>query len=525
MSQEPLRILLIKPYQPVTLKICAPPLGILYLASTLRQRFGSRVEVRVRDHWLDGCRYWQFDEELTEFQPHVIGLSALNFEAEESGRIAERVRRLLPETIVALGGPFAHGDENISKITATGVYDWIFDGEADWSFPLAVERWFDDHRDLSGIVGLTWRRGEAYQTNACAGAANPAQDGAIGDLDEIPFPAWDLVDFDAYARRINNNGNLRGRRYAPIFTSRGCPFLCTYCHDIFGKRFRGRSPENVLAEARLLRDRYGVDELEIVDDIFNMQSRRMKEICWGLAPLKMHICFPNGLRGDILDEEGIDALVKAGMYEVAVAIETVTPRLQDMVRKRLRLDPLLKAIDAMDRRGVLVKGFFMLGFPTETPEEMQATVDFAVRSRLSHAVFNLVVPQPGTPLYDEAARENRAALERIILHDYYAATSWYAEAYGVEIHKVRARAYMRFYLSSPWRWWRLIQGMSTKDLFRGFYYWARKVFVRNRTDASLDEALPDVLQPLRKLYSEPTPAPTSSPRQVLVPLVDVLPGP
>jgi radical SAM superfamily enzyme YgiQ (UPF0313 family) len=227
----------------------------------------------------------------------------------------------------------------------------------------------------------------------------------------------------------------------------------------------------------------------------------MKTICRGLAQYKVHICFPNGLRGDILDEEGVQCLVDAGMYEVAVAIETVTPRLQDLIKKRLRLDPLLKAIDWMTDRGVMVKGFFMLGFPTETAEEMQQTINFAVRSRLTHAVFNLVTPQPGTPMYDVAYADNAEALRKIVLHDYYSATCWYAEAYGVDMHKVQGRAYFRFYLSSPSRMWRLARHMSPKDLIRGLYYWWQKVFVRKYTDADLDAALPEALRSLREVYS------------------------
>ena len=496
---EKLRVLLIKPYQPVTLQVTSPPLGILYLASTLRQRFGSRVDVRAEDHWLDRRRYRDMEKDLAEFRPHVVGISALNFEAEESGRIAHLVRRILPDTKIAIGGPFAHGATNLEKIVNTGLYDGVFDGEADWSFPITVERWFSGNQKLDDIVGLTWRDGDRYVTNGCSSPIDGKQMvGVVGDLDDIPFPAWDLVDFDAYSKRINNNGNMRGKRYAPIFTSRGCPFLCTYCHDIFGKKFHGRSPENVLAEVKLLGEQYGVDELQIVDDIFNMNSRRMKTICRGLAEHGMYICFPNGLRGDILDEEGVQALVDAGMYEVAVAIETVTPRLQDMIKKRLRLTELLKAIDWMSERGVMVKGFFMIGFPTETLEEMQRTIEFAVKSKLTHAVFNLVTPQPGTPIYDDAYRENAEALHKVVLHDYFAATCWYAEAYGQDMHKIRGRAYFRFYLSSPRRIGRLLRYMSAKDLFRGFYYWARKVFVRNYADKGLDDALPDALKSLRK---------------------------
>src|SRR5262245_267319 len=132
-SGEPLRVLLVKPYQPTRQRIACPPLGLLYLASTLRKTFGADVEVRLLDLMVGQQRYHEAREILKEFRPHVVGLSALNWEAEESGRFALMTQTEFPGTVVAIGGPFAH--RNTKKICATGVYDWIFDGEADWAFP------------------------------------------------------------------------------------------------------------------------------------------------------------------------------------------------------------------------------------------------------------------------------------------------------------------------------------------------------------------------------------------------------
>src|SRR5262245_46725852 len=188
-TQEPLRVLLVKPYQRPRLPVACPPLGLLYLASTLRKVFGREVEVRVLDMMLDQARYFEARKHLEEFRPHVVGLSALNWEAEESGRFALMTQQEFPGTIVAIGGPFAH--RNTRKISATGVYDWIFDGEADWSFPIACDRWFRGDKTLDDIVGLTWRSapGEQYTNNSdvlSLGTKKPA--GLIEDLDDIPFP-------------------------------------------------------------------------------------------------------------------------------------------------------------------------------------------------------------------------------------------------------------------------------------------------------------------------------------------------
>lgn len=493
---RPLRVLLLKPYQPKYVDTCMPPLGLLYLASTLRQRFGAEVDVQLRDLYLTRTRYRGVEALVEELRPDVVGLSALNWEAEESGRIAHLIREKFPHIVVALGGPFAH--RNTARICATGVYDWIFDGEADWAFPIAVERHFGGDGILDDVVGLTFRDGERYRNNAsCIRPGKPLV-GVVNDLDQIPFPAWDLVDFDAYARKMNMNGMLRGKRYAPLFTSRGCPFLCTYCHDIFGKKFRARSPENVLAEVQLLKEQYGVDELEIIDDIFNMNSPRMKTICRGLAPMNLNLCFPNGLRFDILDEEGVEALVDAGTYSACVAVETVTPHLQQLIKKRLHVDRTLAAINSMARRGVLVRGFFMLGFPKETLEEIQATIDFACRSDLAQAYFFSVIPQPGTPLYDLAKEIDADALEDQVLQEYHGSTTWYGQAYAVDMEKILRWANLRFYFGSPRRIWRLLRGIKLHDLFRDFYYF---LLLLSRVAKRKEEPLPEALQPLAQLYT------------------------
>jgi radical SAM superfamily enzyme YgiQ (UPF0313 family) len=494
---SPLRVLLVKTCQPIRHLIACPPLGLLYLASTLRHTFGSDVEVCLVDLGIDRRRYFHLRPFLNEFRPHLVGITALNLEAEEAGRLSLMIQQEFPGTIVALGGPFAH--RNTRKICALDVYDWIFDGEADWAFPIACQRWFRGDRTLDDIVGLTWRAvpGEPYTNNADrlrAGARAPV--GVVDDLDALPLPAWDLVDFDAYAKARNFMSLLKGKRYAPIFTSRGCPYLCTYCHDIFGKTFRWRSPENVAGEVKQLRE-MGVDELQIIDDIFNMNPPRMKAVCRAIEPYRMHITFPNGLRFDILDEEGCDALVRAGTYAACVAIETITPRLQVLIKKRLRVDRAQQAISWMADRGVLIRGFFMLGFPTETVEEMRATIDYAARSKLSQAYFFNVVPQPGTPLYDLALKENAVALQLQTLREYNADIAWYSIAYGVDMRRIVTGAYLRFHVLSPSRWVRLFRMMPWRNFVMELGSFLLYFVGRKRMD---DQPLPEELTPLTELY-------------------------
>ena len=152
----------------------------------------------------------------------------------------------------------------------------------------------------------------------------------------------------------------------------------------------------------------------------------------------------------------------------------------------------------MSERGVLIRGFFMLGFPTETIEEIEATVDYAVRSELTQAYFFNVVPQPGTPLYDLAKQENAAALQSQALQEYNANTTWYAAAYGVDMRRVIKRAYFRFFVLSPRRWPRLVRMMPWKNFLMELYSCLRLFTWRKHLES---QALPEELAPLTQLYT------------------------
>ena len=441
---RPFTILMVKPFLPSPTRTCAPPLGILYLISVLRAHFGDRCTVHFLDMSLDGLMPEYLVDKFPLWKPDVIGVSALNCEAGNAHRIAELAKVWNPGCLTVLGGPYAL--HNSKMILETSAFDWAVEGTGERTLISALDRYLRDLPLADDLPGLSYKKPEG-------GLRISKGVDLIHELDELPMPAWDLVNFDGYGQRPTFNGILKNKRYATIFTSRGCPYLCNYCHDVFTKKFVHRSPESVIKEIEVLHEQYGINEIQIVDDIFNLHKPRLKQIMgevkrrWGG---KILFAFPNGLRADILDEEVIDALVAGGTYSVAIAIETATPRLQKLIDKNLDIDKAFWAIRELDKRGVAVTGFFMLGFPTETPEEIEKTIQFALHAGLTQAYFFRVVPQPGTPLYDLAAKENLAELERITQEDmndghYRSGESWYERAYGFPLNKVISRANLRFY--------------------------------------------------------------------------------
>jgi radical SAM superfamily enzyme YgiQ (UPF0313 family) len=456
-----MRVLLVKPYQPVENYVVAPPLGLLYLVSVLRQRFGPALEVEFLDMKVERREPRWLAEHLRDRRPDVVGVSALNCEAAAAHEIAQLVKRVDAKILTVLGGPYPH--RRAAELLAATEFDWVCDGPAERVFPEALARHFAGEPIGTDLPGVSYKTGDGVHVA-------DGQD-VIKDLDALPWPAWDLVDFDAYAAQPNQMSVLKGRRYATLFTSRGCPYKCNYCHDLFGKRFLYRSADDVIAEIAYLVERHGVDEFEIVDDIFNLHKPRLKQIMaeaarrWGG---RIHFCFPNGLRADVLDESVLDALKQGGTYALSIAIETVTPRLQQLVEKHLDLEKAGRMIDAADRRGMMVTGFFMLGFPTETPEELRATVEFAVRSRLSLAYFFSVTPQPATPMHALARTEGARALAETdeSKGGYRGTLAWYERAYGFALRRFVIRAYARFY-GNPARILRILRRVPRRSLVWG----------------------------------------------------------
>ena len=357
------------------------------------------------------------------------------------------------------------------------------------SFPRAAARPSAARRSpSSAVVSLgTDLPGLSYKTGD--GIHGVKTQDVIKDLDALPMPAWDLIDFDIYAKEPNQMVSLKGERYALLFTSRGCPYLCNYCHDIFGKRFYMQSAERILEEIQYLYEERGVDEFQLIDDIFNLHKPRLKKVFGEVArrwPGKIHFSFPNGVRADILDEEVLDAMKTGGVYALAIAIETATPRLQELIDKHLKIEKAAWAINECDKRGFLTMGFFMLGFPTETEAELKATIDFALKSRLTMANFFHVVPQVATPIHPLALKEGGAEVLEATMRDeevdganYRDALPWYERAYGYPLRALTRKAYLRFYLA-PKRMTRVLGRFPLKTLKLAVVQFLRVAFTRTK---------------------------------------------
>ena len=429
------RIALIKCSLPPKFNLLVtPPLGILSLASVLRRK-GHRV--MVLDARLRTGEYGWIKEELESFAPDLVGLSSLTQESDSMGKLALLARMVPTTRWVVAGGP--HPSAYPEETLAAGV-DFGVEGEGEETMAELVSR-LEAGASPLGIPGV-WGRDDGRTVGGSSRSL-------VQEVDFLPLPAWDLIDLNQYAR-AKRMGNLPRRKYAALITSRGCPYQCAYCHRILGKKFRPHSPERVLEEIEYLRREWGIEEFEVVDDIFNLDRERVGCICELLLSRKYRsrLAFPNGLRGDLLDREILGMLKKSGTYFIAMAVETASPRLQKLLRKNLDLDRVAQAARDCRELGITTLGFFMLGFPGETREELESTVDWAVRSPFDFASFFLVSPVRGTDMYNW--REGRPA---VLSPEAYQELDYHDGLYNLsrlpdrEFFRFPRRAYRRFYLS------------------------------------------------------------------------------
>jgi len=387
---RPVRIVLVNvgfrlPLYPLV----TPPLGIMYLAAYLRTRFDA--EFLLINQKLNNVPDDEVVKQAAAFEPDVVGLSVMTPAAYHLPRLTAGLKAALPNALVALGGP--HVSAFGCHVLRQSQADAALPGEGELGTEMLL-RALQEGAGLESVPGLFWRDEDGGIV------VNPGAAPLIDDLDSLPFPAYDLIDLPAYWRR-QGIAPIPRRKYASLFSSRGCPYSCNYCHNIFGKRKRKHSAERIVEEAAYYQKQYGIHEIEFFDDIFNLDHKRLMRFCELMTsaeqPLKFS--FPTALRTDILRDEEIDALADAGMYYCGFALESGSPRLQKLMGKNLDIDKFVDNVNKVAAKGIYTNGFAMLGFPSETEEEMLRTVDVACATDLHTISFFTVTPFPGTELY------------------------------------------------------------------------------------------------------------------------------
>ncbi len=439
-----MKILFLRPNSGIL--VAPPPIGLMYLAGYLRQYRPGKDEMHFLDGRSDLTPESGVIETLERIRPDLVGITSFTMEGPTAHRYAELAKKHAPDCSVVIGGPY--GTSDAATALEDPHVDFTAQGEGERTLFNLLEYLDKGADSLDGSPkrlpkGLAFRRNGDIVTGAFPEL--------IENLDEIPYPAWDLIDLEKYfvagkVRRATNPIKAK-KRGISLFSTRGCPYRCTYCHNIFGKKLRKRSVENVLGEIRWLVERFQVEDIEFLDDVFNLDRDRAKAICDGIirAGWHLHLAFPNGLRADQMDKELVDKMRQAGTYRINYAVESGSPRIQKMIKKNLNLERARQIIDYTAGQGISTGGFFMIGFRDETEEEAWRTINFALKSKLHTASFFILTPFPNTAMYEEALA---AGYDMEALYsDYGAVSANLSKMSNAQLERLRKKAFQKFYLS------------------------------------------------------------------------------
>ena len=387
-----MKVMLINPY--FRTHTITPPLGLVYLASSLRS---AGQEVTILDCLAKEIDPEKIEREVQKQNPDIVGITAMTTCYSEALRYVEKTKEL--GVLTMLGGPHvsARPTESLRESKA----DFVVYGEGERSIVELVNA-IESKSGFSSICGIGYKnQGEIV--------INPGRD-LIEDLNTIPMPAWDLMPPKEYPP-APHGAVVKRFPVAPIVTTRGCPFNCAFCASkcIWQHKLRFRSAKNLVDEIELLVNEYSVRELHFEDDNFTANREHALSICNEIVKRKLDITWacPNGVRIDELDQELLIRMKESGCYLLAFGIESGSQKILDGVNKKLDINMVQEVIRMVKDVGITTWGFFIIGLPGETKETARETIEFAKKMPLDRAQFCMFTPLPGSDAYDEWVRREK----------------------------------------------------------------------------------------------------------------------
>jgi radical SAM superfamily enzyme YgiQ (UPF0313 family) len=364
-----------------------PSLGLLSLA-TVAENNGHLVRIYdpkrlIRSGALsyDATVYDQATENLLGEQPDAVGFTSLGCSFLFALNVAARLKRREPDLPILLGGPHATmlHREILERFTQ---FDIVVRYEADEIFPDVLFNL--ETRNLEGIPGVSWHAGKGAQLKFNPGAPK------VENLDSLP-----LLNYDYYPVRELDLDLLR------IEAGRGCPFICTFCSTagFFQRSFRLKSAARLVSELDILHEKYGFSDFKLDHDLFTVNKRKILEFCEAVKD--RHYRWRVSARVDCVDNALLERMAEAGCVGMYFGMETGSPRMQEIVRKRLDLNLVEPTLAVTEALGIQATASFITGYPEELEADLADTLDLLGRCLGPSCLtqLHMLAPEPGTPMF------------------------------------------------------------------------------------------------------------------------------
>jgi len=356
-----------------------PPLGLAYMAAVLDQ---NNFEVKIIDCPVNRYDYNKLQTELTSFEPAIIGIGSMTPIAEAAFQTAQTAKQACPNAQIILGGPHATFQDRDILATEKSI-DLIVRGEGEETL-LELANQAQTNKPLNDIKGISFRKDqEIIQT-----PNRPP----IQNLDSLPRPAYKYVPIEKYW--------VQGQKLLSVITSRGCPYKCPFCvaSQMFGQQFRARSPQNVLDELQWLQSEYGAEGIAFQDDTLTFDKKRAADICDGMIERKINLRWGCGTRADTVTKELLQKMAKAHCDEVMFGIESGCEQMRQTLKHGVTNQQCHNAIKWAKDAGMFVTVSVIIGYPGETKQTLQETLDFVRKTEPDDAWLCHATPFPGTQL-------------------------------------------------------------------------------------------------------------------------------
>ena len=369
------------------------PLGVGYVASYLEQK-GHEVTLLDLSHRDLGILQHLKDREFD-----VAGISITTPQLDLASAVIRTLRETFPGTPIVAGG--IHPSYFMGQFLEDHDVDYVVYGEGELTMHELCVSIESGKPDKANIRGLIYRSPEGIKTN-------PPRE-FIQELDQLPFPSRSLTNFETY---LLPPGLIRGvwtNRSTNITTSRGCPGRCTYCgaNFLWGKRYRRRSVDNVLAEIDFLVERYDIDGLFIMDDTFLMNAKWIREFCEKYKRRGYKLTLTCYGRIDTVTDEILRLAREAGFTQIEYGIESCSSRVLKKIKKPMDIQRIIDAVTLTKKHGMRVFGSFIFGFPDDEEQDLIETIETARSLNLDFATCYFATPYPGSELYEQALTEQR----------------------------------------------------------------------------------------------------------------------
>ena len=415
------KVMLINPQGKITLtehgsrerKLAVPPLGLAYLAAQLR-RFD--FEVDILDTLIEGYEHEETSERtilyglpeekirnrIRVFNPDMIGVSCLfSNRGREALRLCQIAKEELPDAHVILGGQHPSG---YPSLVLEPFIDYLMYGEAEDSLIELIEA-INTKSDLKKVSQLILKEdGRVWRSPQMR----------LPDIHTLPLPAWDFINLEKYWAVGLADYEIKEeneKKFMVMISSRGCPHDCFFCTSpmMTERRYRQRAIPEIVNEISAYVDKFGTREIHFWDDNFFINKKRVKELLKELIKTFPTLSFqvPSGSEINAIDEEVIDLMAQAGFKKLFMAVESPNEEIQaGYVDKKVDLSRIKQLVAKLRQVGIISEGSFMVGFPHETKNQVDATFKKAQEFGFDRISISIVNPLPGTPLYEMCVKDN-----------------------------------------------------------------------------------------------------------------------